>query len=501
MKEKVITKISRRAVIGGILAGSGQSVLAGAPETSIRPVARAGSFQAASGAPSISGLISRAGLGGKLGFVVADAATGRILESHNPLLGLPPASVAKAITAQYALDALGPAHAFVTRLIGVGTLVNGTLQGDLVLVGGGDPTLDTNGLAEMAAALKSAGVRQITGRFLVHGGALPHIHEIDTAQPDHLGYNPAVSGLNLNYNRVHFEWKQAGGAFTVAMDARSERYRPAVSLTKMKIVNRKSPVYTYSNGGRAENWTVASAALGKGGSRWLPVRQPELYAGEVFQVFARSHGIVLKQPQMTTGAVRGKILVNRKSPPLGRILKGMLTHSTNLTAEVCGLSASIARGRSPHTLGASAGEMSRWMKSNLGARQPKFSDHSGLGDKTRISASDMVTAMVRIGPDSTLGSILKPITLRDATGNLLENSPVGLRAKTGTLNFVSGLSGFINPGGRQNLAFAIFAADMPRRGAIKPADRERPPGAKGWNRRAHQLQWGLINRWIALYGR
>ncbi len=481
------------------MAGVGQSAFAGAPVSSLRPVARSAGPQIAS-VPGLSDLVTRAGLGGKISLVVADASTGRILESLNPVLGLPPASVAKAITSQYALEALGPAHSFSTRLIGTGSLVNGQLNGDLVLVGGGDPTLDTNGLAEMAAALKSAGVREITGRFLVHGGALPHIREIDSGQPDHLGYNPAISGLNLNYNRVHFEWKREDGAFSVAMDARSERYRPDIAMTRMKIVERDTPVFTYANGGNTERWTVASTQLGNGGSRWLPVRLPELYAGEVLQIFARAHGIRLRGAELTTGTVRGSVLVNRQSPPLSRILQGMLSHSTNLTAEVSGLSASIARGNSVDTLAQSATEMSRWMKTRLGARKPRFVDHSGLGDKTRVSASDMVTAMVRIGPDSTLGAILKSLEMRDGDGILKVGSNAELIAKTGTLNFVSGLSGYVKTGVRKNLAFAIFAADMPRRNAILPADRERPPGAKGWTKRARVLQWGLINRWIELYG-
>lgn len=499
MTDRVISNISRRAVLGGLVAGVGQSAFAGAPVSSLRPIARSTGSQIAS-VPGLNELVTRAGLGGKISLVVADASTGRILESLNPVLGLPPASVAKVITSQYALEALGPAHSFSTRLVGTGSLTNGRLNGDLVLVGGGDPTLDTNGLAEMAAALKSAGVREVTGRFLVHGGALPHINQIDSGQPEHLGYNPAISGLNLNYNRIHFEWKRAGDAFSVSMDARSERYRPDIAMTQMKIVERKTPVYTYKNGGRTESWTVARAALGNGGSRWLPVRQPELYAGEVLQIFARSHGINLRRAEMASGVVRGSVLVNRQSPPLSRILQGMLRHSTNLTAEVSGLSASVARGRSVDTLAQSAGEMSRWMKTRLGARKPRFVDHSGLGDKTRVSASDMVAAMVRIGPNSTLGAILKTIEMRDGEGDLLGGSNAKLKAKTGTLNFVSGLSGFVSTGARKDLAFAIFAADMPRRNGIRPADRERPPGAKGWTRRARALQWGLINRWVALYG-
>ncbi|MGR3343925.1 MAG: D-alanyl-D-alanine carboxypeptidase, partial [Paracoccaceae bacterium] len=298
----------------------------------------------------------------------------------------------------------------------------------------------------------------------------------------------------------YFEWKKAGGSYSVTMDARSARFRPEVTVAQMQIADRRYPVYTYSNGGSTENWTVARGALGNGGARWLPVRLPELYTGEVFQILAKSHGIELSTPNIAKGEHRGKVLVSRQSPTLAVILKGMLKSSNNLTAEIAGLSASVARGRPVSGLVESGSEMARWMRDRLGARKPRFVDHSGLGDGTRLSASDMVTGLVRIGPDSTLAAMLKRVPMRDGKGNLRQGRPVELRAKTGTLNFVSGLAGFIMPEDGRDLAFAIFAADMARRAAVPEADRERPRGARSWSGQARRLQWGLIDRWVDLFG-
>ena len=66
--------------------------------------------------PAISELIAQSGLPGKISVQVADVETGLVLESHNPLRALPPASVAKAMTACYALDVLGPGYHFETRV-------------------------------------------------------------------------------------------------------------------------------------------------------------------------------------------------------------------------------------------------------------------------------------------------------------------------------------------------------------------------------------------------
>ena len=198
------TNLTRRFVIGALLASVSNVALAEAPVASIRPKPRAGDFRKRT-VRGADALIANARLGGKVGFVVADAKTGLILESGNPILAQPPASVTKTITALYALDSLGSGYRFKTRLMATGPVSNGRLKGDLVLVGGGDPTLTTDDLAEMAAGLKRAGVREVTGKFKVNASALPYVKSIDSSQPDHVGYSPAVSGLNLNYNRVYFE--------------------------------------------------------------------------------------------------------------------------------------------------------------------------------------------------------------------------------------------------------------------------------------------------------
>ncbi len=365
-------------VLAGLLAGAGEVAWGKAPGVSVRPPARpeGGAVRVVPGAEA---LIARIGLTGKLGYVVANARTGQVLETRNPVLGLPPASVLKSVTAQYALEALGPTHAFVTRIMATGPLVSGRIEGDLVLVGGGDPLLNTDALAELAAALKGAGVREVTGRFLVHDGALPRIATIDASQPDHLGYNPAVSGLNLNFNRVHFEWKKAGESYDVTMDARSEKYRPDVHMTRMRLADRDMPVYTYASQGGVEDWTVARSALGPGGSRWLPVRRPDLYAGEVFQTFARSHGIVLRAPEAVRGVLPKLLLAERRSIPLQRILRDMLLYSTNLTAEVVGLSATAERGRLGASLAESATEMARWAGATAGAASSRIRGSFGAG--------------------------------------------------------------------------------------------------------------------------
>jgi D-alanyl-D-alanine carboxypeptidase/D-alanyl-D-alanine-endopeptidase (penicillin-binding protein 4) len=485
--------LTRRHILAGILAGAALPAWAEAPVRSSLPRRRGDGGALRHEKQSFERLIAEAQLGGELGFVVADAATGIVLESSGADIALPPASVLKTVTAAYALDRLGAAYRFGTGIAATGPVSAGRLEGDLILAGGGDPTLDTDMLGDLAVRLKAEGLREVTGRFLLWDGALPAFARIDGEQPDYVGYDPALSGLNLNFNRVHFEWRQAGKGWDLMMDARGERFVPTVSMAKMRVEVRARPLFTYEGGAGEDHWTVASEALGKGGARWLPVRHPALYTGDVFRTLAVAQGIVLPVPERIPVLPTAlTMLARHESAPLDLVLRDMLKHSTNLTAEVVGLTASQAV-----TLPVSAIAMRDWARLRHGIA-PHLVDHSGLGGGSRISAADMVRLLVDLR-DGPLPGLLKDHGMRDDKGKVIDNHPVRVIAKTGTLNFTAGLAGYILPPGGRRLAFAIFAADLPRRAALPPEARETPDGGKTWQIRARRLQARLIARWAGLY--
>ncbi|MBY6091346.1 D-alanyl-D-alanine carboxypeptidase/D-alanyl-D-alanine endopeptidase [Pseudooceanicola sp. 502str34] len=466
-----------------------------APLESIRPKSRPADLLEP---PKGADLVKRAGIEGHVAFVVADAMTGELLDSLDAAEAVPPASVGKTLTALYALRSLGADHRFTTQLLATGPIRNGRLEGDLVLVGGGDPTLDTDGLADLAAAAKETGLVEVTGRFLVYGGALPSAVQIDPEQPPHVGYNPAVSGIALNFNRVHFEWRRESGDYTITMDARSGRYRPDVTMATMRVEDRSLPVYTYDDVDGVDRWSVAKGALGTGGARWLPVRKPEAYAGEVMQVLLRAHGIVAKAPTVTQSLPQGTVFAQKQSGPLREIILDMLKYSTNLTAEMIGLAASKARYGEVASMRDSAEKMSDWAKQTLGLRHVAMEDHSGLGDDSRVTAADMVLVMVQARQQDALRPLLKHIPVKDGRGRPDPKAAMTVVAKTGTLNFVSGLSGFAEVEGRL-LAFAIFCADIAHRDRLTMAERERPAGGRAWLARARQLQQDLLQFWGRTY--
>lgn len=489
--------ISRRILLGALLSGASLRSLAWAepPKTSPRPKLRGDTGSAAPVSGAADRLVDAAKLGGVVSYMVVDRATGTVLEERMPQMRLPPASVAKAVTALYALDRLGPKFRYRTRVLATGPLVGGIVQGDLVLVGSGDPTLQTDQLGDLAAALAARGVKGITGRYLTWDAALPRIERIDPDQPVQVGYNPAVGGLNLNFNRVHFGWKKAsGGGWGLAMDARGERFVPQVRMARVKVVERDLPVFTYSAQATEEDWTVASTALGAEGSRWLPVRLPGLYVAEVFQTLVRAQGIKLPPVQMVAVEPKGQEMSALESAPLTEILRDMLKFSTNITAEAVGLRASGAGD-----LASSGAAMTQWVQTRFGV-QSAFVDHSGLGSASRITAADMVKILVQAKAQGAgLQPLLRELGMRDDKGKAIKDHPVRIVAKSGTLNFVSGLVGHVVPPKGKDLVFAIFSADLPRRDALSTAQRESPPGGPEWTQRARRLQGQLIHRWATTY--
>ena len=478
--------LSRRAMLAGAVSALAASAWAEAPLTSPRPIARVPRKDA------VARLVADAGLSGQVSIVVQDMASGEVLEGITADLPQPPASVTKAITALYAIETLGAEHQFKTRIFAEGAIEDGILDGNLILAGGGDPNLVTDDLATLAQRLKDTGLREVKGDFLVWDSAIVNLDEIDSSQLDYLGYNPTITGLNLNFNRVHFEWKRVGETFETAMDARSENHRPVVTTSRMRIVDRATPVFTYRTANDVDHWTVAKAALNNEGSRWLPVRNPARYAGQVFATFARSNGIVLKPPQEVQAQPTGTPLAEVASKPLRDVMQAMLRFSTNITAEAAGLMATAERTGQQRGLRTSAFGMSRWADDRCGGIAPYLVDHSGLGDLSRVSATDMVKLLTAEGVEDILRPIMKTIALIGDNDQAITDARISVRAKTGTLNFVSTLAGYVQTRAGRDLAFAIFASDLEARERGKLQGDEQPRGARSWNRQARGLQQDIL---------
>ena len=102
----------------------------------------------------------------QLGLHIVNLTTGEVVYSYAAQQRMRPASTEKVVTAITALDVLGPHYQFQTQLLTTAPLRDGVLQGDLYIKGGMDPLLSAADVRVLAARLKAAGVRRVTGRLL-----------------------------------------------------------------------------------------------------------------------------------------------------------------------------------------------------------------------------------------------------------------------------------------------------------------------------------------------
>lgn len=120
---------------------------------------------------------------------------------------LRPASVSKLFSASAALQQFGPAHRFTSRFASHGPISHDTLNGDLVFVGGGDPSLNNRRLHELVMRLKARGVDQVTGDLVVDDGLWGTVPCLTRDRCDARGgsahsYDAPLSSAGVNFGTV-----------------------------------------------------------------------------------------------------------------------------------------------------------------------------------------------------------------------------------------------------------------------------------------------------------
>ena len=152
--------------------------------------------------------------GSALGFCLIDGG-GKVVVDLNAETAFIPASTLKTVTTATALQRLGPDFRFSTRLRSTAPVVDGVLDGDILIIGEADPLLGLADLTKWAVTLKDQGLREVTGRIVgdgrfFHGSLFDDFWNWGDIGN---GYGSAVSGLNLEHNRftVTFRGAEAEG--------------------------------------------------------------------------------------------------------------------------------------------------------------------------------------------------------------------------------------------------------------------------------------------------
>ncbi|MEX3100408.1 D-alanyl-D-alanine carboxypeptidase/D-alanyl-D-alanine-endopeptidase [Streptomyces sp. ST1015] len=338
---------------------------------------------------------------------VVDVSTGKLLYGSGATTPLTPASTTKIATAVAALSAMGPDHRIVTRA----ALEPDTRE--LVLVGGGDPTLtaraDAQGWASLrtlakstAAALKKRGLTDVTLSYDTTLYAGPDRHPI---------------GKNPNLARV-------------------------VALT--------------ADEGRPDDST--SGAVER-------VPDPAQDATVKFAGFLEAEGIRTKAPGPSKATSRAQTLATVSSPPLSALVERMLTNSDNDIAEALARQTALATGVRPDFAGAGEAITAQLTKLGLPVAGVSIKDGSGLDRNDRLTPA-LLTALLTTSADPAhpkLRPVLTGLPIAGFTGTLstrYSNGAAGVvRAKTGTLTGVNALAGTVVDREGRQLAFAFLASD------------------------------------------
>ena len=347
----------------------------------------------------------------------------RPIFERRPHQDLIPASTLKVLTGHAVLTRLGPDERLVTEVKTVGPVGRaGVVDGPLWLVGGGDPLLSTadfvasappdqplahTALEALADAVVTAGVRQVSG---------------------------GVMGDETRYDTQRYvpTWKPSYAA--------SGHVGPASALSL--------------NHGFAHHGPVP-----------VPAPQPDAHAAAVLTNLLRARGVAVAGPPGEGVAPPGSTVVARlPSLPMREVVAQMLRDSDNLTAELL-VKELGRRFANAGTTTAGLGVVRQTLAtSGLPVAELKAVDGSGLDRGDRASCALLMAALESSGPSGAIASGF-PVAARTGTlaRRFLGHPAAGrLRAKTGSLDNVAGLTGYISlVGGEGELEFALLANDLP----------------------------------------
>jgi serine-type D-Ala-D-Ala carboxypeptidase/endopeptidase (penicillin-binding protein 4) len=437
--------------------------------------------------------------GTQIGYLLVDLASGRQLAALNPDVGLIPASTTKLATAVVALDVLGPEHRYRTELRAHGPVRDGVLEGDLILVGGGDPALDVADLLELAVRLATNGIHEVHGRFLIDDTALPRWSEIAPDQPLEAPYNPGIGALSLAFNRVHLAWRGRGNTIDAVTlppldEARFEAGSPEdLPPGGVELESRRDGTVV---------WRVADRGRRRQATD-LPVKDPGLHAGHVFRRLALALDIVLGPPERGTAPPDAVLLAVHESAPLRQLVHDMLLYSNNMMAETIGLSAAqrLDRIYGLDPAGASLVRHLARLMPEVDWRGAVLPNNSGLDGRARLTPRQLA-AIVRYGWRTDALPALLPASGWSGTLADRFDDQAALRvwAKTGAVNYGGALAGYLLPDSQRPAAFVTMVSDLGARtayDALARPDGAADAAASAWNGRARGLLDDLVEGWLA----
>lgn len=391
-----------------------------------------------------------------------------------------PASVMKLVTTYAGLEILGPAYTWQTELYAHGKITDGVLQGDLVIKGYGDPKLDLENFWLLIHRLRHTGLHEITGNLI-----LDHTHyDIPRDDPGafdgqpYRTYNILPEALLINYRSTELRFIPDPENMSVRVVA-DPIPDSIVLLNNLKLTDAacnsdwRNTLDVDIQPGQHQDGSMVIAISGSFSARCgrqsmlLGLHDSATYTRELFKRLWLQQG----------GIFNGNVIVGRapagltpikvyQSPPLVEIVRGINKFSNNIAARqlylTIGTEGSTHHSKSPATLDKSEQVLRRWLNSKqLYFPELVVENGSGLSRIERISARHMGELLLAAFRSPVMPEFIASMPIASVDGtmrNRLHSTPVSGLAhmKTGTLNNVRALAGYMLDQSGKRVAVVIF---------------------------------------------
>jgi len=401
---------------------------------------------------------------------------GSVVFSHNADELLNPASNVKLVTSAAALATLGPEYRYETEFL-VEAESDGLKAKTLYVRGKGDPSITTERLYGMVNDLFHTGLREVQDVIVDDSWfdaerTPPGFDQEDSDR----AYMAPTGALSLNWNAVGVYLRPGdsiGAKGVVEIEPQSEFFVVENALTTGNARARRFSVASDAAG--AQQKIVIRGQVPVGGaymSVYKKIDNPPMYFGQTLKQMLNARGVKVKgkvKPGVTP--TKAKLVYVAQSDTFDIILKRLNKLSSNFVAETLlktmGAEARGAPGSFPKGIDVVEEFLAREVGIPRGTYVMK--NGSGLNDANRFSATQFDRILrymyerFPLAPEylSSLGIAGKDGTLKyrfDGT------EAVGrLRAKTGTLENVSALSGYVQAAGGEKFIFSMMVNDYPGR--------------------------------------
>ncbi len=412
-----------------------------------------------------------------LGIIISDAKTGEVTVSQNPGKSLIPASTQKLLIAGAALETFGAGHTFTTSLYYSGQIdANGTIQGDIVIHGGGDPVLGSERFAEhygdiiasMATAIREAGIRKIDGKIIGDGSYFGRPTIPDTWIWEDIGnyYGGPAYGLNIFENTYKITFS-SGDPFSLTQITRVEPALPGIAFKNLVTAasNNRDNAYIYGSylsptreirgtiPAHRESFTIKGA-----------VPDPPLLAATLLNQELTESGIpVAGTPESVWVKIDEKILMKLldiHSPPMSQIVNQLNTKSINLYAETLLLHLAKAKTENISVETGCHALAEFWSARGMDTTGLFLEDASGLSRANAITPAQMAFLLLYMKNQSQVSeAFIESLPEAGESGSLINafTSVKGkFRAKSGYMLRVLNYAGYIETASGKNLIVVLM---------------------------------------------